>query len=103
MARKAAPGADSADKPKPRAKPKAKSKSKKKELSNRQAATAIFLIGLFAVVLATLEGFVFKSTGVYTGRSGTFTFDPITSTLVILGGLIAMGFAVWCWFNEPKS
>ena len=101
MARKAVPQEEPPDKPK--AKPKPRAKAKKKELSNRKAMAAIFFIGLFAVVFATLEGFVFKSSGVYTGRSGTFTFDPITSTLFILGGLIAMGFAVWGWFNEPKS
>jgi len=83
-------------------KPKSKAKKKKREMSEKQVMAAIFFIGLFAVVFATLEAFVFKSTGVYTGRSGTFTFDPITSTLFILGGLIAMGFAVWTWFQKPK-
>jgi hypothetical protein len=79
-----------------------KRKKAKKEDNPKLVALGIFLCGLFAAAYGLVEGLIFKSTAVHTGPSGTFTMDPITSILFILGGLIGMGFAIWAWFNPPK-
>ena len=70
--------------------------------AHRKAMIAIFFCGLFAVSYAVVEGLILKSSAVLTGPQGTFTMDPITSILFILGGLIGIGFAIWGWFTPPK-
>lgn len=82
-------------------KPKRKAKVKKEE-NLKPAYIGIFICGLIAVVYALFEGFIFKSSAVHTGTRGTFTVDPITSSLMILGGLIGMGFGIWGWFTGKK-
>lgn len=83
--------------------PKAKSKTKVKKQENlKPAYIGIFVCGLIAVVYAVLEGFVFKSTVVMTGASGTYTMNPLVSSLMILAGLIGMGFGVWGFITGKK-
>lgn len=84
-------------------KSKAKPKKKDKEPSAKVVGLVCVLCGVFAIGFGVLEGFVFKSTGVYTGPSGTFMMDPITSTLFILGGLVGVGFGIWTWLNPDKK
>ncbi len=69
----------------------------------RRGAVGIFLCGAFAIAFAIVEGFIFKSTGTYTGSRGTFMMDPITSVLMIGAGMIGSGFGVWLWFNPTKK
>lgn len=63
----------------------------------------LFVCGLFAVAYGLIEGFVFESSVVVTATGGTFTMDKLTSSLIILGGLVGIGFAVWAWFTGGKK
>lgn len=83
--------------------PKAKAKTKAKKEENLQPAYwGIFACGLGAVVYAVIEGFILKSSVVMTGSSGTYTINPLVSTLMILAGLIGMIFAVWGLITGKK-
>ena len=86
-------------KPKPKTKRKPKTK---KEENLRPVYGGIFLCGLFAAAYAVVEGFIFKSSVVMTGSIGTYRMDPITSTLMILAGLIGIGFGIWGWVTGKK-
>lgn len=54
------------------------------------------------MVYAVLEGFVFKSSVVMTGSSGTYTMTPLVSTFMILAGLVGMGFGAWGFITGKK-
>ena len=83
-------------------KPKAKPRPKKEE-NHKPAFIGIFFCGLIAVAYGVVEGFIFQSSVVMTGSSGTYSMDKITSSLMIIAGLIGMGFAVWAWFTSGKK
>lgn len=83
------------------AKGRAKSNPKKEE-NLKPAYLGIIACGLVAVVYAVLEGFVFKSSVVMTGASGTYTMNPLVSGIMILGGLIGIGFGIWGLITGKK-